>query len=59
MWLGKNSDLYFIWFRMDGLFSAVLNIKQLAVTEFFMHESEAAIGIMGIYWLFMVKILWT
>jgi len=42
---------------MDGLFSAVLNIKQLAVTEFFMHESEAAIGIMGIYWLFMVKIL--
>lgn len=32
---------------MDGLFSAVLNIKQLAVTEFFMHESEAAIGIHG------------
>jgi len=30
---------------MDDLFSAVSNIKQLAVTEFFMHENEAAIGI--------------
>ena len=32
---------------MDDLFSAVSNIKRLAVTEFFMHENEAAIGIHG------------
>lgn len=43
----KHSHLYFIWFRMDDLFSAVSNIKRLAVTEFFMHENEAAIGIHG------------
>jgi len=32
---------------MDDLFSAVSNIKQLAVTELFMHENEAAFGIHG------------
>lgn len=32
---------------MDNLFSAVSNIKQQAVAEFFMHENETAIGIHG------------
>jgi hypothetical protein len=32
---------------MDNLFSAVSNIKQQAVAEFFMHQNEAAIGIHG------------
>lgn len=58
-WLGKHSDLCFIQFKMDEIFSVVSKHVKWQLLGFLCTKMKLASESSSNYWLFIVKMLWT